>query len=149
MKEKFYLVLSPINLIFVIVLDVACAYFDYLSVSMLIKEVKGLNIAFVGIMLFASVVAVLTTVQTFKNGVKFYDDRVEFTGIDTDNEFKYCDIERVEFQKDDAVSFRKNFVDRFSHIIIYLKDERVVTITLGLTTKRTLNKIVNDLKSRV
>lgn len=149
MKDKFYLILSPINLAVILLLDGGCGYFGYLAVDKLLNELTTLNLTFGAIMAFAILVAVLTTVNMFRNGVKFHSDRVEFTGVDSDNEFLYSDIEKIDSQKDDSVSFRKNFVDRYSHIILYLKDEKVVTITLGLTTKSTLNKIIDELKSRI
>lgn len=149
MKEKFYHILSPINLFVMLLLDCGCIYFDCLAVGKIIEDAKLINIAFVLIVAFVSVVAFLSTAQLFKNGVKFYEDRVEFTGLDTDNEFKYCDIERVEARKDDCISLRKNFIDRYSSLIIYLKDEKTVTVTLGLTTKKTLKNITDELNGRM
>ncbi len=149
MKEKFYPVLSPVNLIIALLLDCGCAFFAYLSVTKLIKEQSTINIAFFCIIAVSSVIAVLSTIQNFKNGVRFYSDRVEFTSFYSENEFRYADIEKIESQRDTKVSFRKNFVDRFSNVIIYFKDDKAVTVSLGMTTQKTLNSIVEEIKKRI
>lgn len=87
--------------------------------------------------------------QAFSQGVIFYSDNLEFTDIDNANIFEYKKIKSVDSYKDTKVSFKKKVVERFSLIIIELDDGTSVTITLGYTTKRTLNKIVNEIKSRI
>ena len=87
--------------------------------------------------------------QAFSQGVIFYSDKLEFTDIDNANVFEYKKIKSVDSYKDTKVSFKKKVVERFSLIIIELDDGTSVTITLGYTTKRTLNKIVNEIKSRI
>lgn len=83
------------------------------------------------------------------NGVKFYGDEMEFTGLDNDSIFAYADIEKVETEKDTKPSFVKNFIDRQSKVILTLKDERVVTIDVGLTTKNGLAAIENEINERI
>lgn len=149
MKDKFIRVLSPFTLAFVIVLDAAVIGYGYYAIEKLSHQVSAVNVIFSVIEIIALIVAVLVTKEILLNGVKFKDDDVEFTGIDDNNIFKYDDIVKIESSKDNKASLKKNFVDRYSNIIIYLKDESVVTIELGLTTNGTLKKIVNELNSRI
>ncbi|MFR5874994.1 MAG: hypothetical protein ACLUFN_00740 [Eubacterium sp.] len=149
MKEKFIRVLSPFTLGFVIVLDAAVIGFAYYAVQKLSYQVSTINVIFAFIDVIAIIVAVLVTKEVLTNGVKFRDDEVEFTGIDDNNLFDYDDIIKIDYSKDNKASLKKNFIDRYSSIIIYLKDESVVTIELGLTTNGTLKKIVNELNLRI
>ena len=65
----------------------------------------------------------------------FYEDRLEFTGIDDKNVFLYSDIAGVETYRDTKASLKKNFIDRHSLIIITRNDETVTTVDIGLTSK--------------
>lgn len=149
MKEKFIRVLSPFTLAFVIVLDAAVIVFAYYAVKKLSEQLSAINIIFSIIEFAAIIVAVLVTKEVLTNGVKFSDDKVEFTGVDDNNIFDYADIVKIESSKDNKASLKKNFIDRYSSIIIFLKDESVVTIELGLTTAGTLRKIADELNERI
>ena len=46
-------------------------------------------------------------------------------------------------------SFVKNFIDRQSKVILTLKDERVVTVDVGLTTKNGLAAIEKEINERI
>ena len=87
--------------------------------------------------------------EIIKTGVYFGDDRVEFTGVDDNNVFEYSRISRVEGVRDTKASLKKNFVDRYSRVILYLDDDSVVTVELGLTSKKTLDDIDNEFKQRL
>ncbi len=63
--------------------------------------------------------------------------------------FAYADIEKVETEKDTKPSFVKNFIDRQSKVILTLKDERVVTVDVGLTTKNGLAAIEKEINERI
>lgn len=149
MNNKFIRIISPFTLAFVSVLDIAVIIFGYYAVKKLSQQISAINIIFSLIVLFAFIVAIFVTKEVFNNGVKFDSNEVEFTGLDDNNIFEYSNIEKVESSKDTAASMKKNFVDRYSNIIIYLNDNSVVTIELGLTTKKTLKKITDEINSRI
>ena len=146
---KFVRCVSIFALAVAIILDTACAVFSVYSIISLRERADFWGIAFVVIMLFSDALGVLFTKETLSSGVKFFDDYVEFTGIDENNVYKYSDIERMEASRDTKASFRKNFVDRYSNVTLYLKDESVVCIQLGLTSGKTLKKITDELTSHL
>lgn len=149
MKDKFIKIISPIQLAVVGILDAAVVAYLIFAIVKLIHNPKASIIFFAAGVAVALVVAVLVTKEVLTNGVIFHDDELEFTGMDSDNIFDYNDIVQVETEKDEKPSFVKNFVDRQSKIILTLKDEKVVTIDIGITTKTTLEKISNEIKSRI
>lgn len=149
MKDKFIRCVSPIEVI--ISFAVEASGIGFLVYA--IKELKGradfYAAVFYIVTVFAIVLGFFMIKQAFSQGVIFYSDRLEFTDIDNANVFEYKKIKSVDSYKDTKVSFKKKVVERFSLIIIELDDGTSVTITLGYTTKRTLNKIVNEIKSRI
>lgn len=146
---KFVRCVSIFALAVAIILDTACAVFSVYSIISLRERADFWGITFVVIMLFSDALGVLFTKETLSNGVKFFDDYVEFTGIDENNVYKYSDIERVESSRDTRASFRKNLVDRYSNVTLYLRDESIVSIQLGLTSGKTLKKITDELTSHL
>lgn len=149
MKDKFIRTLSPITVAVVGILDIAVICYGVFAVKKIIQIQRMSVIFFAAIEVLAIIVAILVTKEIFSNGVKFHDDELEFTGLDANNIFDYNDIVKVETQKDDKASFVKNFVDRQSKIIFTLKDEKVVTIDIGLTTKNTLKNIESEINRRI
>lgn len=149
MKDKFIRCVSPIEAI--ISFAVEASGIGFLVYA--IKELKGRTdfyaVIFYIVTVFAIVLGFFMIKQAFSQGVIFYSDNLEFTDIDNANVFEYKKIKSVDSYKDTKVSFKKKVVERFSLIIIELDDGTSVTITLGYTTKRTLNKIVNEIKSRI
>lgn len=149
MKDKFIRCVSPIEVI--ISFAVEASGIGFLAYA--IKELKGRTdfyaAVFYIVTVFAIVLGFFMIKQAFSQGVIFYSDNLEFTDIDNANIFEYKKIKSVDSYKDTKVSFKKKVVERFSLIIIELDDGTSVTITLGYTTKRTLNKIVNEIKSRI
>lgn len=149
MKDKFIRCVSPIEVI--ISFAVEASGIGFLVYA--IKELKGRTdfyaVVFYIVTVFAIVLGFFMIKQAFSQGVIFYSDNLEFTDIDNANIFEYKKIKSVDSYKDTKVSFKKKVVERFSLIIIELDDGTSVTITLGYTTKRTLNKIVNEIKSRI
>lgn len=149
MKDKFIRCVSPIEVI--ISFAVEASGIGFLVYA--IKELKGRTdfyaAVFYIVTVFAIVLGFFMIKQAFSQGVIFYSDNLEFTDIDNANVFEYKKIKSVDSYKDTKVSFKKKVVERFSLIIIELDDGTSVTITLGYTTKRTLNKIVNEIKSRI
>lgn len=145
MKQKFIRILSPITLIVIALLDIAVIGFAVFSVKKII-EVQNLYSIFFGVIeILAIIVAVLVTRETIGNGIVFYEDRLEFTGIDDKNVFSYSDIAGVETYRDTKASLKKNFIDRHSLIIITLKDETVATVDIGLTSKKVLIEFKKEL----
>lgn len=149
MKDKFIRCVSPIEVIISFVVEASGIGFLVYA----IKELKGRTDFYAAIFyivtVFAIVLGFFMIKQAFSQGVIFYSDRLEFTDIDNANIFEYKKIKSVDSYKDTKVSFKKKVVERFSLIIIELDDGTSVTITLGYTTKKTLNKIVNEIKSRI
>lgn len=149
MKDKFIRCVSPIEVIISFVVEASGIGFLVYA----IKELRGRTdfyaAVFYIVTVFAIVIGFFMIKQAFSQGVIFYSDRLEFTDIDNANIFEYKKIKSVDSYKDTKVSFKKKVVERFSLIIIELDDGTSVTITLGYTTKRTLNKIVNEIKSRI
>lgn len=149
MKDKFIRCVSPIEVIISFVVEASGIGFLVYA----IKELRGRTdfyaAVFYIVTVFAIVLGFFMIKQAFSQGVIFYSDNLEFTDIDNANIFEYKKIKSVDSYKDTKVSFKKKVVERFSLIIIELDDGTSVTITLGYTTKRTLNKIINEIKSRI
>lgn len=149
MKDKFIRVVSPIAVAIMLVLDAAVIYFSYFSVFKIIDHRDFYSITFGVLILFALIVAIFVNKEILTQGIKFDSKQVEFTAIDENNIFSYKDIEKVTTEKDDKASLIKNFVDRQSKIIIELKEDKIVTIDIGLTTKRALQKIEDEFEARL
>ena len=149
MKDKFLRILSPITLAVVAILDAAVIGYGIYAIKRLIAVQNTTIIIFALCDLAALIIAVLVTKEVLSNGVKFYSDEMEFTGLDKDSIFAYADIEKVETEKDTKPSFVKNFIDRQSKVILTLKDERVVTVDVGLTTKNGLAAIEKEIDERI
>ena len=149
MKEKFMRILSPVTIAVVAILDAAVIGYGIFAIKKIMQAPRGPVIFFALCELVALVIAVLVTKETFSNGVKFYDDEMEFVGLDSENIFNYDDIVDIKTEKDTAPSFTKNFIDRQSKIILTLKDDKIITIDIGITTKNALAEIEKEIKSRV
>lgn len=149
MKEKFVRIISPLTLAIVIVLDAATIGYAIFAIKKIIDYPSANAIIFAACDFAALIIAVIVTRQTLTNGVKLYDDEVEFTGLDDDNIFAYNDIVSVETEKDTKASLVKNFNDRQSRIILNFKDDKTVTIDIGLTSRRTLEKVANEIRSKL
>lgn len=149
MKNKFIRVLSPITICVIGVLDIAIIVFGVFAVEKLTNEVSKINIAFAVIEAFAIIIGALVSKEVVSNGVRFKENEFEFTGLDDNNIFKYSDIKKVESSKDTKASLKKNFVDRYSTITLYLADDTQATISLGLTTVKTLTKIQDEISKRI
>ena len=149
MKKKFIRIISPITLVVIALLDIAVTGFAVFSVIKILEAQNLYAIFFGALELLAIVVAVLVTKETVSNGIAFYEDRFEFTGIDDNNVFSYSDITEVETYKDTKASLKKNFIDRQTLIMITLNDETVTTVNLGLTSKKALTEFKTELKKHI
>ena len=149
MKDKFIRCVSPIEVIISFAVEASGIGFLVYAIKELRDRTDFYAVIFYIVTVFAIVLGFFMIKQAFSQGVIFYSDNLEFTDIDNANVFEYKKIKSVDSYKDTKVSFKKKVVERFSLIIIELDDGTSVTITLGYTTKRTLNKIVNEIKSRI
>lgn len=149
MKDKFILCLSPITAGVSLAMLAAVVANGYFCVEKIFDGFDWKVAVYVLTEIVVAAVVVLMIKEMFKTGVRFTGDRVEFTAVDENNVFEYAHIVKAQTGKDTKASLKKNFVDRYSHIVIYLDDDSVVTIELGLTTKRTLNKIDTEFRNRI
>lgn len=149
MKDRFIRVISPISFCVIAVLDIAIIAFGVFAYQKITADKNIYNIMFVGIEVVAFIIGILASKEVVSNGVKFEYTKMEFTGLDENNIFEYKNIERIETNKDTKASLRKNFVDRYSSIIIHQTDGTVTTIELGLTTLKTLIKIEEEINKRI
>ncbi|MCM1115668.1 MAG: hypothetical protein NC397_09250 [Clostridium sp.] len=149
MKDKFIRIISPITVAVVAALDIAVIGYGIFAVKKILQNPRASVIFFAACEVVAIVIAGLVTKEIFSNGVKFYDDEMEFTGLDSENVFAYEDIVEVKTEKDTKASFTKNFIDRQSKIILTLKNDKVITIDVGLTTKNGLKGIEEEINARI
>ncbi len=149
MKNKFYRIISPLTFIIVLLLDIAVVAYAVFAVKKLIQNVSVYSVIFAIIDLFAIVVAVLVTKYIVSQGIVFGEESFEFTALDENNVFKYSDIENIKISKDTKASFKKNFIDRQSNIIIEQKDGKVTTVGIGVTSMKKLKKIEEEILSHI
>lgn len=149
MKSKFIRVLSPITVFVIALLDASIIALGIYAVKRISEDVNKISISFVIIEVLAIIIGIFVTKDIFTYGVKFFDDKMEFTAIDNNNVFEYCNIEKIESNRDTKASLKKNFVDRYTSIIIYQKDGSVTTVELGLTTDRAMKKVIKEIESRL
>lgn len=149
MNDKFIRVLSPVSLAVSFLIDIAVAVLTVSAFTDKNKTADFWHIAFYIIIVFAIIFAVSFTKEVFGYGVKFKDKSVEFVGADDENEIEYSSVLKVESYKDTKASFKKKLVERYSLIILTLDNGTQMTITLGYTTSKTLNKITDELKNRI
>lgn len=148
MKDKFIRVLSPITAAVILLLDVSVVAYGIFAVKKVIELRSAAAIFFAAVEVAAIIIAVLVTRETLRNGVVFREDEFEFTGLDDNNIFDYNDIENVESYKDTTPSLVKNFIDRHSVLTLTLKEDKVVTIDIGLSRKYTLDLIHKEICQR-
>ena len=148
MKDKFIRVLSPITAAVILLLDFSVIAYGVFAVKKVIELRSAAAIFFAAVEVAAIIIAFLVTKETLKNGVVFREDEFEFTGLDDNNIFDYSNIENVESFKDTTPSLVKNFVDRHSVLTLTLKEDKVVTIDIGLSRKYTLDLIHKEICQR-
>lgn len=146
MKKEFIRIISPISAATAFLLDGASIWLT----AFVIKDFAGggadsMSIIFAIMVIFAVIISILFTKEVFSNGIIFYDDRCEFNALDDNNIIYYKNIESIEDYKDTKASLKKNFNERHSLIIFNLKNNTVHTVDIGLSTKKTLNKIIAKL----
>ena len=149
MKNKFIRIISPISLAMALLLNIAVVYFIIYAYRNFIEKQSAVNILFAVISVLSLFLAIFYSREVTRHGIKFTENEFEITFLDNNNSFKYSDIKAVETDKDTKASLKKNFVDRYSRLTIILKDGTQTTTELGLTTKKKLNKIENEINLRI
>lgn len=149
MEKKFIRILSPITIAVITALDLAVIGFAVFAVKKLIEMPNAASIFFAVVEIFAIITGFLVLKETLKNGVVFYKDKFEFTGLDDNNIFYYSDIAEIETYQDTKASLKKNFIDRHTLVIITLNNKKVITADIGLCTKKSLKKIKNELAKHI
>ncbi len=149
MKDKFIGTSSPAVKIFAACFNTVSFFICYIGIVKAIRAFGLLNAVFaiIGITLF--IISIFVSKEVLKNGVKFSDSLVEFTAHDKYNYYHYSDIKRVEVYKNTDASLKKGFVDRYSSLILYMKDGTVATVELGITTKKALREILTEIRKRM
>ncbi|MBR4241986.1 MAG: hypothetical protein IKR97_07170 [Eubacterium sp.] len=149
MKNKFIRIVSPITLAIALALDFAVVYYIVFAFNKLEESLSAINIIFSIIALLSVILAFFYSRESIRHGVKFRENEFEITFLDDNNIIRYCDIEKLESFLDTKASLKKNFVDRYSKLIISLKDGNVLTLELGMTTKKKLKKIEDEIRIRM
>ena len=147
--KKFIRIISPITLTVILALDIAVLVYGAYAIKKIMNSVDIWTILFAIIEVFAIIIAVLVSKEVVSNGVVLYENKIEFTALDDNNCFEFSQIEKIETSRDTRASFKKNFVDRYSRLIIHLHDGSVVTIDLGLTSAKKLALIEKEIKERL
>lgn len=148
MNEKFIRILSPINICVIFLLDASVIFLGYYCIQNLTEQITAGKIIFLFVEIFTLIIAILSTKEVFSHGVIFREEEFELTALDTNNIFRYENIVKLETHKYTKASLTKNFNDRHSLIIITMNDEKTVTLDLGLTTRKTLEKINKEISKR-
>lgn len=141
--------ISPIALPIVIMFDAAVVYYFIFAIKKVTVDSSAFASVFLALQGGMLIVAALTTREVLRHGVRITDKYVEFTALDSDNKVRFDEIEKIAVQKDTKASFKKNFVSRYSSIVFYLNDDSVLTVELGITTKRKLAQIEKEINDRI
>jgi hypothetical protein len=149
MKDKFIRVLSPFAIPFMLILDCAVLYFAYFAVSKIITQPGTYSYIFGGMELFAIAVAVLVSKEMLSQGVKFGETQLEVTSLDADNKITYSEVKAFETRRDTRPSLIKGFNDRESMLVFELSDGERKELSVGLTTKKKLEELETEIKSRI
>ncbi|MBQ7739849.1 MAG: hypothetical protein IJT65_01250 [Eubacterium sp.] len=149
MKNKMIRIISPMTTVIIALLDLGAIFLLVLAFKSVEHKTSVITVILIIITFTNIIVAIKTTIELFLNGVLFKEKSVEFTGLDKNNTYYYKNIIDVASHKDTKSSLKKNYVERYSSLILTLDDGSVATVELGYTTKRKLNKIENELNKRI
>ena len=149
MKNKFIRVIQPLTLLSLILLILCSIAILCIGIKLIINNVNFYSVCILIISITVLLTAVASLIKNMKNGVTFDDSGFRFSGPDGENEFGYFYVTKAEGHRDAKVSFKKSFTDRYSSVILHLKDGSIVTVELGFTTKRNLDKIVDEINKSV
>ena len=149
MNDKYIRTVPPLSLAIIAAFDAISAAITVAACVNLSRQISFLSIAFLVIMAVDIIAAIGATRNLLQNGVIFHEDRMEFTNLDDNNEFLYAEIKTAEVFRDSRASLKKTYTQRYSNIILHLKDGTVATVELGATTKKKLTQIEQEIKQRI
>lgn len=148
--KKFINTASMLTFLVIALLDCGVAFFFIFAMKEIIKgERTGVAALFTVMMLFALFIAIKVTLDQCKTGVEFHTTQCIFNNLDSDNSFPYSEIKKVETEKDEKVSFIKNFIDRSALLKITTKNGRVHIINLGTLSRRRLERLRRQIELRI
>lgn len=148
--KKFINTASLLTFLVVVLLDCGTAYFFKFAIKKIITgERSGTAILFAVMMAFALFIAIKVTIDQCKTGVEFHKDACVFNGIDSDNRFVYDDIKSVDIEKDEKISFIKNFTDRSGLLKIETREGRIHILNLGTLSRKRLLTIKKQISMRL
>ena len=149
MNKKLIRIFSPITIAVFAILDLAVIYFGYQAITKFMASISPITIFFVAVEIGAIILAILVTKEIFSNGVAFYDDEMEFTGLDENNVIEYGRVKSIKIFKDNAASLVKNFNDRHTIVYITFNDDDKLSVDLGLTTDKLVKELTAELNTRL
>lgn len=148
--KKFINTASVLTFLVIAALDCGVAYFLKFAIEEIgTGENIGVAVVFAAMMAFALFVALKVTIDQCKAGVEFHEKECVFNGMDSDNTFPYQDIVKVQIEKDEKVSFIKNFLDKSALIKLETTDGRIHIINLGTLSRRRLAQIKQQIELRM
>lgn len=149
MKNRFIRIMPPSSFIIALLCDITSVIILFTAVIRIIHRAEFIYICLAIIGTALLFIGILTTKELLSCGVSFKEDVLIFTGLDKNNEYRYKEISEIETYKDTKASLRKTLVERYSSVIIHLKNGDVATVELGITTKRKLKRIENEINERI
>jgi len=149
MNDKFIRTVPPLSLGIIFAFDVISVAVTVAACVNLSRNIHFLSVAFLVIMAVDIIAAVGATRNLLQNGVLFGEEKMEFTNLDDNNEFFYADIEKAEVFRDSRASLKKTYTQRYSNVILHLKDGTVATVELGATTKKKIVEIEKEIRQRI
>lgn len=149
MENKFINIIPPAQTAILILLDSSAIGLTGFCCYRLLHILDFYGIAGIVISLILLVIGALTTKTLFQTGIYFKENEIEFTGLDEHNCFAYSDIQKFSLHKDTEASLKKNIIERYTSLILFLKDGTVVTLELGYTTQRKSMQIQTEITARL
>lgn len=147
--KKFINTTSIITFAVTLLIDAAVAWLAYFAVEKVMEKVSFVSVIFLCALIIAVFVVIKMTIDLFKVGVEFNDEDFVFNALDCDNTFKYNEVKQISIEKDEKISFVKNFTDRYGYMSLEMNDGKIHTITLGLISMRKLKAIKEQIEMRM
>lgn len=147
--KKFINTTSIITFAVTLLIDAAVAWLAYFAVEKVMEKVSFVSVIFLCALIIAVFVVIKMTIDLFKVGVEFNDEDFVFNAFDCDNTFKYNEVKQISIEKDEKISFVKNFTDRYGYMSLEMNDGKIHTITLGLISMRKLKAIKEQIEMRM
>ncbi|MCR5208539.1 MAG: hypothetical protein K6C14_08705 [Eubacterium sp.] len=149
MKNKFIRTVPLILVVISALITVVSLTIVYVAVIKLINTVSVFTVVFLVSAAVINIISVLSMKELLTSGIRLYGNRFIITSLDENNEFYYADVLKIDSYKDTSASLKKGFTERYTSVIIFLKNGETVTAELGITTKKTINKIISEINQRL